>query len=90
MEVGVAGFRYDRRGVYPSEMSDADLSRIACPTLVIVGSAEVIYDPVAATDRARRLIPRAETHVLPDLGHLPGLQAPVEVNRYLTEFLAAV
>ena len=31
MEAGIAGFRYDHKGIFPSELSDADLSSIACP-----------------------------------------------------------
>jgi pimeloyl-ACP methyl ester carboxylesterase len=87
METGVRGFRYDRRGIYPSEIPDADLARIACPTLVVVGDRERIYDPRAAIARAERLIPGVETEVLRGAGHLPGMQFPDAVNRLIEAFL---
>jgi pimeloyl-ACP methyl ester carboxylesterase len=89
MEVGVAGFRYDRRGIYPSEIPDTELSSIGCPILVILGDHEKIYDPRAAVVRTRRLIPNAEIELIPGAGHLPGLQVPDIVNRRIRRFLEA-
>jgi pimeloyl-ACP methyl ester carboxylesterase len=89
METGVRAFRYDRRGIYPSEIPDADLARIACPTLVVVGDRERIYDPQAAIARAQRLIPCVETELMPGAGHLPGMQFPDAVNRRIEAFLDA-
>ena len=87
MEVGVAGFRYDRAGIFPSEIPDAELQGIACPTLVFIGDRERIYDPEKAAERARRLISGAEVELLPKLGHLPGMQRPDLVNPRIVSFL---
>ena len=89
MEVGVRGFRYDRRGIYPSELPDADLAAIACPTLVLLGDREMIYDPRRAADRAERLLPWGDVAVMPGVGHLLGMQDPASVNARLLGFLGA-
>ena len=73
MEVGVRGFRYDRRGIYPCALDDDELAAIGCPALVLLGDREKIYDPAAAAERARRLLPAAEVSVIPGVGHLLGM-----------------
>ena len=88
MELGVAGFRYDRSGIYPSAIPDAELAGIRCPTLVLVGDREMIYDPAAAVERARRLIPDVDARVLPGVGHLLGMQQPEVINPIVVRFLA--
>lgn len=87
METGVRGFRYDRHGIYPNEIEDRDLARIACPTLLLLGDGEMIYDPRAAAGRAQRTIPDLRVEVLPNVGHLLGLERPDIVNPKITAFL---
>jgi pimeloyl-ACP methyl ester carboxylesterase len=87
MEVGVTGFRYDRRGLYPSELADGELAAVACPTLVMVGDKEMIYDPEQAAGRVRELLPTAVVEVVPGVGHLLGMQRPDLVNAQILEFL---
>ena len=87
METGVAGFRYDHRGIFPSELSDTDLSAITCPTLLLVGDQEMIYDADAAIERAMRLIPTIEAEIVPGVGHLLGMQRPDIVNARIRTFL---
>lgn len=89
MEVGVAGFRYDRAGLYPTEIADEELRRIGCPTLVLVGDKEVIYDPDEATARAHRIIPNADVEIIPGVGHLLGMQRPDIVNPQIVQFLTS-
>lgn len=90
MESGNAGFRYDRAGIFPSELPDRELAAVACPTILIVGDKEKIYDPVAGLERARRLIPKVETLLIPGVGHLPGMQRPDVVNARVRPFLDSV
>ena len=90
MELGVAGFRYDRAGIYPSSLPDDELAGIACPTLVLLGDREMIYDPTAAAVRARARIPDCTVAVIPGVGHLLGLQRPDIVNPRLSAFVASV
>jgi len=87
MELGVAGFRYDRSGIYPSELPDRELAGLDCPILVLLGDQERIYDPGRAADRVRRLLPHAGVEVMPDVGHLLGMQRPDLVNARILDFL---
>jgi pimeloyl-ACP methyl ester carboxylesterase len=87
MEAGVAGFRYDRAGVFPGKLADAELQRIRCPTLVLVGDGERIYDPGSAIGRARVLIRDVTAEVLPGLGHLLAMQDAPRVNARIGAFL---
>jgi pimeloyl-ACP methyl ester carboxylesterase len=87
MEIGVAGFRYDRAGIFPSEVPDPELARLACRTIVLLGDQEMIYDPDAAARRAADLIPDCDVAVVPGVGHLLGMQQPDLVNARLEAFL---
>jgi pimeloyl-ACP methyl ester carboxylesterase len=87
MQIGVAGFRYDRAGIFPSEIPDAELAGLGCHTLVLLGDREMIYDPHDAARRAAALIPDHEVEVVPGVGHLLGMQRPDLVNARLSTFL---
>jgi len=87
MEIGVAGFRYDNAGIFPSEIPDADLRQIRCPTLILVGENERIYDANTAVSRARALIPGVTASIVPGLGHLLGMQDAPLINAQIKTFL---
>jgi pimeloyl-ACP methyl ester carboxylesterase len=89
MQIGVAGFRYDRAGIFPSEVPDPELAGLGCRTLVLLGDQEMIYDPDAAARRAAALIPDCDVEVVPGVGHLLGMQRPDLVNARLEAFLGA-
>jgi pimeloyl-ACP methyl ester carboxylesterase len=59
------------------------------PALVIWG-AEDAYLPASMAQRQREVFPAAAVHVLADSGHWPYADAPAEVERLLTGFLADV
>jgi pimeloyl-ACP methyl ester carboxylesterase len=90
MEAGVRGFRYDRRGIYPSEIPDHELAAIRCPVLVLLGDREMIYDPVKAAQRATSLLPAAEVEIVPGVGHLLAMQRPGYLNARISRFLRAL
>lgn len=66
----------------------ADLPAIACPTLVICGSADPVA-PEASCRAVAAAIPQARFELLPEIGHYASLEAPEVFNRLLTAFLAA-
>ena len=71
-----------------AKIPDEELARIVCPTLVLLGAEEMIYNPAQAASRAHRTIARVETEVIPEVGHLLGLERPDLVNRRVVTFLA--
>jgi pyruvate dehydrogenase E2 component (dihydrolipoamide acetyltransferase) len=56
------------------------------PVLVVWGERDAIIPPA----HAEAAPSRAETHVLPDVGHSPHMEAAGDVNRLLEGFLAGV
>lgn len=70
--------RFDRR---------AELGRIAAPTLVL-GARDDIVTPAYYSEELGRLIPGAETVILPTGGHFFPVTAPEEFRRIVLGFLA--
>ena len=62
------------------------LSEIACPTLVVQGTEDVLV-PLGDAREFEKRIPRATSLVLEDTGHVPMLERPITFNRALLEFL---
>jgi 3-oxoadipate enol-lactonase len=69
---------------------DYDLSRglpgIRVPTLVVAGTGDTLIPP-AASQQIADLIPGAELHLLPDVGHIIPVEAPNAFARLLQDFL---
>jgi len=83
------GLRYFRSaaGVLPVAYKDDELRSVRTPSLVLIGQQESLLDPVAAVVRAKRLIPRVETALIPQASHdLPISQAEI-VNKLVLAFL---
>jgi pimeloyl-ACP methyl ester carboxylesterase len=66
---------------------DQVLSRIQCPTLVIVGSEDQWASPAQHAEIADA-IPGARLHVVEGAGHMLPAERPDEFNRVLAEWLA--
>jgi 3-oxoadipate enol-lactonase len=62
------------------------LEEIAAPTLVIVGNCDLPEVITSAETLATR-IPGAQKVVLPEVAHLPPMEAPAEFNRLVLDFL---
>ena len=72
------GARADSRETLPT---------IAAPTLVLVGSEDVLT-PASEAATMAAAIPRARLDVIPGAGHLANLESPAAVNAALRAFLA--
>jgi 3-oxoadipate enol-lactonase len=66
--------------------STADLDRVHCPTLVIVGDEDSIT-PVTDAELMHRRIGGSTLVVLPNAGHLSNLEAPDAFSRAVSAFL---
>jgi pimeloyl-ACP methyl ester carboxylesterase len=61
---------------------------IEAPTLLIWGDKDAFVLPSSALSFSER-IPQSETVLLPDIGHLPMLEAPVDTKAAIEQFLYA-
>lgn len=62
------------------------LENIKCPTLLVAGENDRSRPPQEAQEMAR-LIPGSRLEVLPGIGHMSVLEAPIATSRLLTDFL---
>jgi pimeloyl-ACP methyl ester carboxylesterase len=67
----------------------ADLPKVHLPTLVIVGSRDILTPPAQARLIAR-LIPGARLEVFPDGGHMLMLERTAELDRLIVDFAREV
>jgi pimeloyl-ACP methyl ester carboxylesterase len=65
----------------------AELSQVACPTLVVVGEDDVVTPPAEARQLAAA-IPSAHLVELPGAGHLPCVELPPAFGAAVRAFLA--
>lgn len=64
------------------------LSRIEVPTLVAVGAKDLMT-PVTFSREIADAVPNATLHVIPDCGHLPPIEKPVETAALLRAWMAS-
>ena len=83
--LGAAGFMPALDAILGYEFLDR-LGEIACPTLVIQGSDDVIV-PLGDAYEYERRIDKATTLILEDTGHVPMFERPATFNGALLEFL---
>lgn len=65
---------------------EAELLRVACPTLIVVGAEDVSTPPELSAELAK-LITDSELHVLPGGAHMLPAENPSAVNETLVRFL---
>lgn len=65
------------------------LSKVTCPTAVLVGSQDKIT-PLPLSETMRSRIPGAELHLIPDAGHFSNAENPAVFNERLLSFLKRV
>jgi 3-oxoadipate enol-lactonase len=88
--------RTDPRGIAAAargmaERADftAELPRIACPTLVLVGENDAV-SPVAEMQELAKAIPNAEFKIIPHAGHMSPFEQPDAVNAAIESFLKGI
>ncbi len=77
-----------RLGAPAVPFSDDELRSLRVPTLLLIGEEEVLYDPVGALSRARRLIPGLVGELIPGASHDLVFRQPEIVDERLLAFLA--
>lgn len=81
-----AGIAAAARGMAQRSDSTAMLTRITCPTLVVVGEQDVLTPPEVAQEYASH-ISGAQFAVIPQAGHLSNLEQPEAFFDILRNFL---
>jgi pimeloyl-ACP methyl ester carboxylesterase len=89
VELLYLGFKYFRiQGESnPDIFTDEQLSSLQAPMLLLIGQQEVIYDPQASLERARRLVPHLEAGLVPDSSHEMVYSQAGIVDERILEFL---
>jgi pimeloyl-ACP methyl ester carboxylesterase len=80
---------YFRMGtiVLPVPYKDEELRGVRNPTLLLIGQQEAYYDPVAAVERAKQMIPNIQTELIPEANHDMPVSQYEAVDRRILEFL---
>jgi pimeloyl-ACP methyl ester carboxylesterase len=65
------------------------VGQVAAPTLALWGSQDKVFD-VSGTRTLKTLLPAAQVHTLPGLGHLPMMEAPGETAWLYLDFLRRI
>ncbi|MGA2059360.1 MAG: alpha/beta fold hydrolase [Thermoguttaceae bacterium] len=74
------------RGMAQRADFTAELPRIGCPALVIVGQSDAI-SPVAEMQAISEAVPNAEFIIIPQAGHMAPMEQPQAVNVAIERFL---
>jgi pimeloyl-ACP methyl ester carboxylesterase len=85
-DTGSEAFVRQEKGIISRSDSRPLLSRITCPTLVLVGDGDGLTPPDLAKEMADG-IKGARLVVVPDCGHLSTLERPEAVNAALAAWL---
>lgn len=86
VETGADRFVRQQYAVLRRRDARAWLSAITCPTLVLVGDADIVTPPAMAEEMASSIVD-ARLFVVPDCGHLSTLERPDVVTAALLEWL---
>ncbi len=68
-------------------LRDDEFKDLKMPVLLLIGDTETLYEPRAAADRARKLIPHIEAEIIPDAGHMLITDQPEAVLNHIMRFL---
>jgi pimeloyl-ACP methyl ester carboxylesterase len=74
--------------ITPTAFSDGQLRAMHVPTLLLMGEDEVIYDPAAALERARRFVPNFRGELVPSSNHDMCFSQHAVVDARVLEFLS--
>jgi pimeloyl-ACP methyl ester carboxylesterase len=75
------------RVISPPVFSTAQLRAIRAPALLLIGDGEMLYEPRAMLDLARRRMPALQTELIPGGDHIAAMARPEDVNDRIIRFL---
>jgi pimeloyl-ACP methyl ester carboxylesterase len=80
---------WQSQNIEPHVFPDEELRGMHVPTLLLIGQQESLYDPVAALERARKLIPDLESGLIPQATHGMTQEQHELVDKRILAFLQA-
>jgi len=86
MYLGLKYFKM-QANVSPIAYQDDELRSVKNPALLLIGQQEVIYDPAASVERAKRLMPTVQAELIPGASHDMVFSRAKIVNRRILNFL---
>ncbi len=91
LDLSVAGLRTFRgKQPPPRRLTDAQLSSIRIPTLVLFGSHSPLTNSARAAERLRHLVADVEVEVVPEGGHMLPVEKSDLFNHRVLQFIDAV
>ena len=73
--------------IFRTDHSEKLLKKISHPTLLLIGEYDVQYNSRLAIERAKKLIPNLQTHLVEQADHGITLEQPLVVNHHVLHFL---
>lgn len=84
-ELGLSAYKAQQQAIISRPDSRSNLNFVLCPTLVVVGDADLVTPPTRAEEIHAR-IPHSRLELISDCGHCPPLEKPDEVNAILNRW----
>ena len=72
----------------PFRFSSRDLKRLQIPTLALMGEHDTFFKPRSVVSRLCDHMPKVQTSILPQTGHIIFFERPELVNHHIREFLS--
>lgn len=77
------------RAALAAQATPRPLPEVRCPTLLLAGEDDFVGTPTALRESEQQL-PDGRVVRLPDVGHVPHLEAPLSLHQAIDRFLAAI
>lgn len=70
----------------PHRLSRRDLNKIMVPTMLLVGRHDTFFDPEKVVSYIKENLPKAQTEIIEDIGHVVYFEKPELINLRILEF----
>lgn len=84
-----SGWHWLQKDIYKQKLTSStlkSLSKITCPTQIILGEKDLNYFHTIA-NLIQQKLPNAKIHIIPNSGHIPNLETPKQCNQIIKKFI---
>jgi pimeloyl-ACP methyl ester carboxylesterase len=89
MGLAMKHYKFTYVPLQPDLYTDAELSQITTPGLLLIGEHEVLYRPAAAIERATRLMRNLKAMTIKGASHALVMEQPEAINGAILSFIQA-